>query len=399
VQAWGEADRPFDYARRELVALRPAGAAFRPAQVLYDGDSEERICEDSLAISDSGRAVVVFTVQADSPSGGGEPGTCRVYAAVRARGSFEFGAPVQLSHAGADSPRVALDAQGNGLVAWHDAAAGTVAVVRLPANGGFQPQQTLGIAGETVAKAALGGLQLRVSGRTGHALVAFPTVKQPGGFSTRVAAAVGTTVAGFGPAAVLSDEASLEGQPPYQRHFDAAAGADGTLAVCWRGGPKKRRVQIARAGPGAMTMSRHDTTTVSRLHAANLALSIADSGRVTLAWTRVVEHSRLAMEAASAARAKRFTKPRLLSKAVAPFTLPALAISSTGRAFLSWSDRAQSPTVHWSAARGAGFTRARRLSTGRGVQLYPGRGGAMLAAVEHDPGELDYWQLLTLGER
>src|SRR5205085_12505487 len=135
---------------------------------------------------------------------------------VRSPGAPQFADPVQLSDASARTLQVALDDRGNGLVAWGDRLAHDIAVVRHPAGGGFEPAQTLGVPGEDAVPGAGGPLMLRVSGATGRGIVAFPT---QGARSFTVAAAVGDTQTGFGPAERISAAAASR--------FDPAAGAGG----------------------------------------------------------------------------------------------------------------------------------------------------------------------------
>jgi hypothetical protein len=396
VQAWAEADDPFDEASRELVALRSTEASrdFQASQSLYDGGQSERICDQAAAISDSGQAVVVFTVATRAAAPGGDPAACRVYAAVRRRGSLEFGAPVQLSGSVADSPEVAIDARGNALVAWHDLATGAVDVVRARANEDFRPPQSLSVAGAPVPPSRFGRLLLRVSGATGRALVAFPTQVERGG----------TATSGFGRAALVSGPARLENE--YERHFDAAAAADGTLAVAWRGGREqgKHHIHVALIGRHATSIAKRHAITLPGGRAGELALSIEDGGRVTIMWTLSTSHGvRRAIMVATDTVSRGLSRPQRLSANGGPASLPQIATSSRGDRFATWLDGFSEKTLHWAKAAGSQRFGRSRLLARRGhavrAQLYPGARGAMLAAVEREHGDTDYWQLFSYGER
>jgi hypothetical protein len=352
------------------------------------------VCDfESAAYSDSGYAIVAFAVAA--------PGaTCLVYAAVRTPGNDHFEAPVQLSATRSQSPQVAVDSEGNALIAWSEPDSRRLQVARyLPREGGFQPAQSLAIDDQKPGL-AYGPLLLRVSEPTGAAIIAFPSLD--GVSQKRPAAAIGTTRAGFGRARLLAGPGSSFNNTR-DRRFDAAAGADGTLAVVWRGGERQsRRVKIARVGPGAESITRLDTNTISDLHAAEVSVSIADGGRVTVAWSRLSAHGkRHVVEASTCAPSKHCGKPQVLSPNGAQYGAhPEAATSSTGTQYVAWLTQSG---VEWARApkRTGRFGRARRLARAAGseLHLYRGRRGAMLATVRQQQGSATATtSLFTYGE-
>jgi hypothetical protein len=368
-------DGQFEPGPRELVALRTPAGSFTPPQTLLDGT---RSCDpERAAFSDSGYAVVVFNAA--------QPGenTCLVYASVRAPGSGEFEPPVQLSTANSQAPQVAIDKRGNALVLWSDDEADAIQVVRyLPRDGGFQAPQSVVVPGEKPGP-GWGPLLLRVSAPTGAAIIAFPSLGADG---RRPAAAIGSTTAGFGPASGLAGPSSLNSED----RFEAAAGADGTLAVVWRGGPRRHRVKIARVGPGAESITSLDTNTISGLHVADVAVAIADGGRVTVAWSRLSAHGkRSTVEAATCAPSERCGKSQHLSfDGPAYGAVPDVATSSAGDQFTAWVTPSG---VEWAKApkRSGKFGKARLLAKALGYlrpSLYRSSRGAMLATVQQGDG-------------
>ena len=389
LQAWDEGVSGGTDTVREVATLRPAGGEFGQPQTLYETTPGERICQQASAMSASGEAIDVFTV---STLGARDQLACRVYAAVRSPGASQFADPVQLSDATARTLQVALDDRGNGLVAWGDRLVHDIVVVRHPAGGGFEPAQTLGVPGEFAAPGAGGPLMLRVSPGTGRAIIAFPT---QGERSFTVAAAVGDTQTGFGPAGRISIGAASR--------FDLAAGADGTLAIAWRGTSQLKRARVARLAPSVISLSNADRATFPGLHAVEVAVAVGDTGRVTVAWARLIAHGHhRSVEAATAPPSRQFTRPQTLSDQ-GEHLLAALqlATSSTGSQFLTWLEgKAGHQSVHWARApAGTGkFGSAHPLARGErgiGAELYRGARGAMLLVLQQD----DAWRLFTFGER
>jgi hypothetical protein len=298
---------------------------------------------------------------------------------------------VQLSDATARTLQVALDDRGNGLVAWGDRLAHDVVVVRHPAGGGFSPTQTLGIPGELAVPGAGGPLMLRVSAGTGRAIIAFPT---QGERSFTVAAAVGNTETGFGAAGRISKAAASR--------FELAAGAEGTLAIAWRGTSEQKHARVARLGPGVTTLSKADRSTFPGIHAVEVAVTIGDTGRVTVTWSRLIAHGHYrSVEAATAQTSRPFTRPQLLSDKGGHLSAGLrLATSSTGSPFLTWLEGRFGLSVHWARApAGTGkFARGRplgRREQGFGVELFRGARGAMLLVLQ----QAGAWRVFTYGER
>jgi hypothetical protein len=387
LQAWSEGAPRSDTPPREVAALRSGGGEFGPPQTLYDAAPGERICQQASAMSASGEALVVFAV---SSNGSTDQLACRVFAAVRPPGAAQFADPVQLSDATARTLQVALDDRGNGLIAWGNRLAHDIVVVRHPAGGAFEPAQTLGIPGELAVPGAGGPLMLRVSAGTGRAIIAFPT---EGPRSFTVAAAVGDTETGFGEAGRISRGAASR--------FDLAAGAEGTLAIAWRGTSAQKRARVARLGPGVSSLSKADRSTFPGLHAVEVAVAVGDTGRVTVAWSRLIAHGHhRSVEAATAPPSRQFTRPQLLSDQGAHLSAGLrLSTSSTGSQFLTWLEGRFGLSVHWARApaRTGKFARGHplgRREQGFGVELYRGARGAMLLVLQ----QAGAWRLFTYGE-
>jgi hypothetical protein len=403
VMAWSDTREPVQ-STRVMVALREPGRPFGAAQTVYDEGPEHYVCDRiGFAISDSGEAMVVFT------AGEVTSRVCRLMASVRPAGAERFGEPVELDPATASRarPQVAFDAVGNALVAWTrpgseniDEAPRDLHVVRyLPAAGGFQPVQSLAVPGETVGiygKAP----RLRVA-PGGAAILAWGSTSAR---TTRTVAAIGDTQAGFTPPEVLSGRASAES-------VDAAVGADGTRAVAWRAGRAgAARVQVARAGPGAETLTSGDTRTLSAKRASQVALAVTDRGRVTVVWSRHLKYpAPAAVEAATASPSRRFERAQVLSTGSQGFPdVPLIATNTNGDQFASWTEQrpgASERTQHWAMAPAATghFREARQMLRARDVglvQLYRGARGAMLAVVLRPYiAHRVSWSLFTYGER
>jgi hypothetical protein len=393
VVAWGETDAQYGFPTREVTAIRRAGGAFGPPQTLYTASGDEGICDEAAAIAETGEAIVVFSVVA----GGPYPAACRVYAAVRSPGANGFGNPVALPSATGDQLRVAFDRRGNALIAWTDRVAHKVQVVRHRTSGVFEPAQAVAVPDEDVAEAGFGPLHLQVA-PGGHAIIAFPTQAPD---TRQVGAAVGDTQAGFGRAVRLADSGTA--QLGRSAHFDAAAGADGTLAVAWRSGASmNRHIQVAAVGPRRRSISERDTATLPGNHATEVKLAISDTGRVLVAQTRLLRGRLRAVEVATRVRGRGYTTPQPLSnRGAGSGAALGLSTNSSGRAFLVWLEGTNGKqTLHWAATDRAGvFSRARRILHGDAVfgpALFRGTRGAMLATVSRTSGE---WQVLTFGER
>jgi hypothetical protein len=380
---------------REVVALRSRSGDFGAPQTLYDGATTEHVCDQAAAISDSGEALVVVSVVAN---GAQDPFACRVYAAVRSPGSSTFAAPVRLSDATGENVHVAMDRRGSGLVVWGDRHAGTIEVVRHAAGGGFAPAQALTVPGEAATPGIRGPLLVRVSARTGRAIVAFQTVRR-NSYPT-AAAAIGDTTHGFGAAARL-------GIAPLglSQYFVAAAGSDGTLATAWRGGSgSKRHWDVARFGPHTKSASKRATVTLPAVHPDGIAMAIGGSGLVTVAYARLTSYrGPRSVEVVAAKASAPFPKAQVLSRRGGVYGAePTLAISSSGRRFITWFDeRKRRRTLRWaSASAGARkFGRAQVLLRGDhdyGQELVRGARGAMLDLV-HTVSSA--WELFTYGER
>jgi hypothetical protein len=388
VQAWSEGAPWSDTPVRELAALRPPGGEFAQPQTLYEAAPGERICQQASAMSASGEALVVFAV---STNGASDQLACRVYVAARAAGAPQFAAPVQLSDATARTLQVALDDRGNGLVAWGDRVAHDIVVARHPAGGGFAPAQTLGVPGESAMPGAGGPLMLRVSSGTGRAIIAFPT---EGAQSFTIAAAVGDTQTGFGPAGRIAMAAASR--------FDLAAGAEGTLAIAWRGASTQKHARVARLAPAVSSLSKAERSTFPGLHAVEVAVAIGDTGRVTVAWSRLIAHGHYrSVETATAPASRPFSRPQMLSAKGAHLSAGLrLATSSTGSQFLTWLEGRFGLDARWARAPAATGKFGSAHPLGHGEQgfdpeLLRGARGAMLLMLQ----QAGAWRLFTFGER
>ena len=84
--------------------------------------------------------------------------------------------------------------------------------------------------------------------------------------------------------------------------------------------------------------------------------------------------------------------------------MPDIVTSSRGDVFVRWGGPPGKSRLNWArrAAGEARFVSEHQTLHGDQVdrmQLYPGTRGSMLAAVEREHGDTDYWQLFTYGGR
>jgi hypothetical protein len=232
---------------------------------------------------------------------------------------------------------------------------------------------------------------LRVSARTGRAIIAFPT---QGAQSFTIAAAAGDTQTGFGAAGRIAQAAASK--------FDLAAGADGTLALAWRGTSKLKHARVARLGPAVSSLSKAERFTFPGLHAVEVAVAIGDTGRVTVAWSRLIAHGHYrSVETATAPPSRQFTRPQLMSARGGHLSAGLrLETSSTGAQFLTWLEGRFGLEVHWARAPAATGKFAGAHPLGHGEQgfdaeLFRGARGAMLLVLQ----QAGAWRLFTFGER
>jgi hypothetical protein len=130
---WGDPDG------KVYGSFRGAGGAFSaPAPIRPDADAV--FPAPQAAFDDSGSATVVWGRPETDPTYGA---VRRIYVSVRSP-SGEFSAPQRISPADkyVQSPRIAVDAAGNALVAWSQGDG--LGVAFRPAGGAFEPPTTLG---------------------------------------------------------------------------------------------------------------------------------------------------------------------------------------------------------------------------------------------------------------
>ena len=390
------------------AALRTGGADFGPPRTVYDAGEQNTLCFVETAIADNGEAILAFGVSPRQPTGG----PCRLYLATRAPGADRFGPPQQVTDADTSPPRIAMDARGNGLIAWRTATSQTVQVARHPAGGGFTPPQSVGVGGEIVPRYE-GPLVLRVAEPTGRAVLGFPSGRA--GRRVHVAAAVGDTTNGFPARAnVLSGPADL-GSGQLGAYFDGDAGADGTLALTWRSsGRRKTRTQAAYVGPRATRITAARTRSVSGYGVQVPRVAVTRQGRVTVTWVRLVRSNVRALEATTAFRGGFARAERIRSSRVASRPNPIVETNSRGDQWVVWARTGNvgvpglAIESSRASARSGRFGRIIPIARSSGrdntvtdMELYRGASGAMLAAVlrtRENPTTLT-WELHTNGER
>jgi hypothetical protein len=408
VAAWVERqdEQTFNY-RLLKASIRHGGGGFGAPQTVFDAGPDRALCWERTATADSGETILLFGVGPQPPTGG----SCPAFFAVRAAGASSFGPPTPLPGAPADRPQIALDAAGNGLIAWRSEGLTAVQVARYTAGGTVGPPQAVAVAGETVPRFE-GPVVLRVSRPTGRAVIGFPS--SAGGDHVHVAAAVGTVADGFGEPQVLSGPADLSsGQ--LGAYFDGDAGDDGTLALAWRSsGRGKTRTQAAYAGPtDSLTVRR--TVSVSGYSVQTPRVVVTPQGRVTVAWLRLTGNATRALEAASADGGRFSRSQRVSNSNVVPRPQPVLELNSRGDQFLVWSsdikgfhsrvDSAKASSRSGRFSRVINVLRTRTNSLPRTSELVgdfialPGPNGALYTAVRRDKSSSLFWDLRSYGAK
>jgi hypothetical protein len=366
---------------RLLVASRGSDGRFGSPQVIVDGGLP--LGQPAVALAPTGEAVLTWRATLST-------GASVVRAATRSSGAEPFGAPGELGTGRLDDPVVGLDAQGRGLLAFHDFGAGAVVVLRHPPGGGFGDRQLLAREGLRIAGSE--HLPVLEVAPSGAAVIAF-TEGRPGRPITALHASgsFGTTSTGFRRHVTLSG--------PFARDLDVAIGPDDGMGVVWRansGRFSKAQAAVRDPGDGFFTLFTR------RLSGRNARAPqvVAVRGRVTVAWQRLTDRGRR-VEATSQRHDGVFPRYEAVSRhgVVAG---PALEASETGEQFLGWT-RGRRGVVETAKAssRSGRFGRVLRVrgsSSADSVTLLPGDGGSMLLAFRAvDP--LLTWRLATYAER
>jgi hypothetical protein len=411
VAAWVERqdEQAFNY-RFLKASIRQGSGAYGAPQTIFDAGANGFICWEQTATAGSGESILVFGVGSGQPNGD----SCPAFVAVRAPGAGSFGTPTPLPGPPADyRPEIALDAAGNGLIAWRGQRLTAVQVARYTAGGTVSPPQAVAVPGETVPRFE-GPVVLRVSRPTGRALIGFPSSAN-GGDTVHVGAATGTVTTGFSQPHVLSGPADLSsGQ--LGSYFDGDAGDDGTLALAWRSsGRGKTRAQAAYVGPDDEGLTARRTVSVSGYSVQTPRVVVTLQGRVTVAWLRLTGSARRALEAASA-DGGRFSRPqRVSSSNVVARPQPVLELNSRGDQFLVWSSDIKGFHSHVDSAKASSRTgrfsrvinvlRTRTNALPRTSELVgdfvvlPGPNGAMFTAVRRDESSSRFWDLRSYGAK
>lgn len=401
---------------RILVRSGRITGEFSDEQVVFETGPDERICHDSGQVGPDGRAIVIYGVapphrlSLDSP----DAARCSLRMRMRASRTADFGPERRITEPGqAPFPvPIEFDREGRAVVAWaqhdRDAADATIRTLRVdPAAGTAEPQH-VAVPAET---AATGPLRLGVAGN-GRTVIAFAS-RRPGGDAVRVAAAIGDTREGFGPASVLSGPAYLSAPAD----LDAAIGDDGTATVAWRAGnPRSYKVQAAIAGPDdELTSAR--TTSLSRSPGRVPQVTVG-AGRATVAWIALVSGRGRSIEATSGRPGDGFERARVISETEVANRVPQVTSARRGAAWVVWGERLTDTTTYQFrvlkasklSVRGGRFSRVLDVLRGRSgerigsFEVVPLTGDGMLAAVERErerPNFSDWhgwWQLRTYGE-
>jgi hypothetical protein len=366
-----------------LVSTRPKGGNWSAPQVL--ADRLPRVDDVQIAAAPNGEAVVVWETVEGAPWRPETPRT--VSAAARAAGASSFDPAAELGDGVLSRPTIALDDQGNGLVAWGERDKG-IRVARHRAGDGFTAAQTLAVAGLDSPREP----QLAVASG-GRAVVAWVDDAASGqSYPDAIAAAVGTATAGFGKPHAL--ELAADGWAP------GVAIDDRVATVVWqagRGRHSRLRAVILRSG---QALEKQPKRTLARR--SFVAQPSVARGRATFAWTG--SNGLGIVRARSATADGVFTRPHRLSSRRDRSGYVVVHADRHGNPFVAWSgfprhshgpDRIQAAKASRRTGR---FARTQTVARGQGsvdfIELFPGAGGSMLL-VYHG----SYWGLRAYGER
>jgi hypothetical protein len=257
----------------EVVVREPGGTFGAPLAVV--GRRAAAVRHPAVGVDARGGAVVAY--EAGSARGAGRQ-RVEIEVALRRPGAAAFGRSLVVSGAPAAAPAVAVNEDGDAVVAWRrgtrvEAAAitgGRVGRTRIlgRAYGGWNPSVAIASTGDAVV--AWSSLRLDPRSRPGHPA-----------FLESVAAALRRGAGRFGPPDILARQDAA-------RYTRAAVGEDGRAVVAWPSGAPSAVLKAAIAPRGARRFAA--ATAVSPLPAPfDLALAAAPTGFVAL-WPIVASH-------------------------------------------------------------------------------------------------------------
>jgi hypothetical protein len=368
-----------------VASRRRAGARWGRPRVV--GEGRVRIEEGGIvapsdlrvALASSGEAVIAW-----------QDGTT-LSTAARTAGADQFGAPVRFGERGLNA--LAMDAHGNALLV----ATGEDAVLamRRPAGGEFGGAQSLATA--DARPDPKGFAWLAVTG-SGEAVLAWTELRQDDpdpveSTDNSVAAATGSTTAGFGSARRLTESDVF---------YPQVAISGGLTAIAWSEVPFGQTVgAFGRTGRPVDELQTH----VLARRASSLELGVGGGlvvarGRATLLFNEASRGGGALRVRQVTGGGRRLGEPQTLSRPTAnratPLADPYIALSRSGRPYAAWPADDDRIAVARASLRSGRFGRPQRIRVPPGyaqLQLIPTRGDAMLLAyVRH------VWHLLAYGE-
>lgn len=360
------------------VEIRTRGASGDWSEPTVVAQGLRRVANVQVEAAPNGEVVVAwfetptFSEQQQAPFERQTPWT--LYAAARSGPDGSFGAPQALATFGTRSYELALDADGNAIVAWIDDSARVARTARRPAGGDFGQSEPLVVPGE---QAGDGSPELEVA-PGGRAVLSWPVGEPDPTGRGPLAAAAGTTKGGFDAPTLVSRKAGS---------FSDVAVGDRVAAVTWVEDPSVRgRVRSVLAGP-RQRLGDRPTRTVSRrgVRGFRYGQTAVARGRVTYAWDREFSGHRV-VEARTATSGGKFTRAQTLSSRAHESFSVTTTTSRRGEPWVAWVARERRRRLSGvqtakASSRDGVFGRTQKLPRVPSLdllELVPGRGGSML---------------------
>jgi hypothetical protein len=292
--------------RRLFASVRPAGGSFGAPRRLV---TARRVTLPDVKVAASGAAVAVWQEQLRS-------GAVRVRAARLAAGGRRFGTPFRVASPGAE-PRLAVDAAGNGLVAYL-ASLRRLDVRHLPAGGGLGTLQAV----QTRTRA------YRVAvGPAGHALLAWATFND-GLDALHVMYGL--------PNAPLGARETLERDLGRLR-FGTGIDAQGNATLLWIWLERRTINYQLRTATRTPALGFGPYALIASGYLDHARLAVNPRGDAIAAWWASVAEDFRHLAAARPAGATAFSAPVVLGGAAEGNDFaPDIALSGTGRAIAVW---------------------------------------------------------------
>jgi RNA polymerase sigma factor (sigma-70 family) len=308
-QQWNSGSNGVTYA-----AYRPAGGAFGAAQML--SDPAHSASGARVAIDEQGNVFAAWTAD--------DGVNYRAYVAYRPAGG-SFGAAQAVSAPGnhAQNPVVAVDDQGDALVAWQrsDGSNERTQAAYRPAGGSFGAPETLSAAGADAPNPEVqmnaDGNAIVVWGRGDYTNRLVQTAYRPAGGS-------------FGTVETISDP----GENVYNWHA-AIDGRGNSVAVWERLVSSHESVQTAYRPAGA-AFGAADTISEAGTEATDPQVAIDDQGNAVAVWSRAVSPTDLTVQSAFRPAGGSFDSPQIISGAGLVIMNPQVAINDRGDTLAAW---------------------------------------------------------------